>query len=168
MMNISFEVGNKCARLGLWPEAITEYVEYINRHVHYVQQFGVLFGVPDELLSVHDESKWSVEEFPHYCQKFYGGGGNDDEFAMAWLHHENANPHHWGHWIARSRSVDISYWINKAGPMMNLHADTVSTIHAIMKGIGYISTGDCPFSFSLSQDSILRLSKAVRSFGETI
>lgn len=71
-------------------------------HKWFVLVAGFRTNVGLWQLLVHDLSKFSLSEFPHYARKFYGDGQNDEEFALAWLHHENYNPHHWNHWVPRS------------------------------------------------------------------
>lgn len=74
------------------------YIESLREHITYVQEAGRKIGVFPSLLEVHDQSKWSIFEFPGYAQHFKGGG-DPDGFAAAWLHHIHYNPHHWQHWI---------------------------------------------------------------------
>ena len=44
-------------------------------------------------------------------------------------------------------SYDIAVWLNKHGPAMNLHDDTVTLLHCIMIDAGYFCTDNCDFSF---------------------
>lgn len=70
----------------------------LEQHISYVQEAGKRLGVNPSQLKIHDESKWSIEEFSAYAEHFFGGGA-PDKFANAWLHHIHHNPHHWQHWI---------------------------------------------------------------------
>ena len=80
------------------------YRQNLEQHIAYVQEAGNTLGVDKHLLSIHDASKWSVEEFTFYAAKFFGDGQTsvkivEDDFARAWLHHIHYNPHHWEYWI---------------------------------------------------------------------
>lgn len=52
---------------------------------------------------IHDQSKWTVEEYDAYDKYFYGDHVRPPEvqsaFDRAWLHHIHQNPHHWQHWV---------------------------------------------------------------------
>lgn len=51
---------------------------------------------------LHDESKYSGEEYDAYDAYFYGGNRSHEvveNFNYAWLHHIHNNPHHWQYWI---------------------------------------------------------------------
>lgn len=76
------------------------YLESLQAHIRHVQEAAhkLGLGVPEAQLAVHDQSKFSVEEFPGYARHFHGGG-DPDGFARAWLHHLHHNCHHWQHWI---------------------------------------------------------------------
>lgn len=99
------------------------------------------------------------------------------EFTFAWLHHENRSPHHWGYWIPRTGqsagkplpmpvtqvremiadfmgaskaytdSWNIATWLNKTGPEMHLHSETLNIVNDVMIGIGYFLTGNCEWSW---------------------
>lgn len=56
----------------------------------------------DDIENLHDESKFSDEEYDPYDAYFYGGDKSSKvqkEFQYAWLHHIHQNPHHWQHWV---------------------------------------------------------------------
>lgn len=89
----------------VWPKVSSEidyeqeFISSLEDHIAYVQEAGQkIIKVEPELLAVHDSSKWSSTEFPHYAKHFHGGG-DPDGFSRAWLHHIHFNPHHWQHWI---------------------------------------------------------------------
>ena len=72
------------------------------------------------LVKVHDESKYSSEEFDGYRKKFfpkYDGEGDENLFQRAWNHHQKMNPHHWQYWImwkpegSVALRMDINYVI---------------------------------------------------------
>lgn len=74
------------------------FIDTLQDHIKCVIEAGKQLGVPNDQLQVHDDSKWSQQEFPGYALHFQGGGA-PDEFSRAWLHHIHHNPHHWQHWI---------------------------------------------------------------------
>ncbi len=74
------------------------YADSLREHIAYVREAGRKLGVLEDRLAIHDDSKWSLAEFPGYAMHFQGGG-DPDGFAAAWLHHIHHNPHHWQHWI---------------------------------------------------------------------
>jgi hypothetical protein len=74
----------------------------------------------DDIISSHDDSKYTDDEYEAYCNYFYpseNNGKNSDEFNRAWLHHQHVNPHHWQHWVLindddgkpRALDMDIKY-----------------------------------------------------------
>lgn len=85
-------------RLNLEDVVEKAFAESLVEHIAWVQEAGRKIGVPERQLEVHDNSKWSDEEFFGYARHFKGGGA-PDEFARAWLHHIHHNPHHWQHWV---------------------------------------------------------------------
>ena len=80
------------------PKVAKEFLESLRDHIRFVQDAGRKLGVNEFQLHIHDESKFSLDEFPAYAKHFKGGGA-PDEFAVAWLHHIHYNPHHWNHWL---------------------------------------------------------------------
>lgn len=61
-------------------------------------------------IAVHDESKFSNEEYDAYDKYFYGGNRSYEvrnDFDKAWLHHIHNNPHHWQHWVLLRDDGDI-------------------------------------------------------------
>ena len=97
-------------------EKIREYCCYIERHLRNVEASWVtlqrkckdmrfiyddyVFVSIDEEVKAHDLSKFSVEEFIPYQRKFYPVG-EPEELGLAWVHHQECNPHHWQHWTAK-------------------------------------------------------------------
>lgn len=56
----------------------------------------------DSLITKHDKSKYSKEEFEGYRQFFFPCDNdikNKDSFINAWNHHQKTNPHHWQYWL---------------------------------------------------------------------
>ena len=103
-----------------------EFLKSLMTHKWYVFQAGLKTGVPIWRLIIHDWQKFTHWEFKAYAQNFFVSDEfkNDEtmdafakysitenapfghfvkeRFALAWLHHENTAPHHWGYWIPRS------------------------------------------------------------------
>lgn len=107
-----------------------EYSDYIKTHVNNVKKAFFNYGdimlrvldyeSPDVYLElnnridIHDDSKWSLEEYEPYRKKFYPYQDevkiSDYEFNKAWLHHIHNNPHHPEYWIyynADNKTVTI-------------------------------------------------------------
>lgn len=145
------------------------------RHKWHVFRAGLIVGgIPLWRLIVHDWSKFSPYEFARYASNFqgdYSQSPNDRErvsqdFTLAWLHHENINTHHWGHWIPRSGkyagvpldipktylcemvadwmgasktytgSWDMSDWLSKNYQKMELSPQSHSIISNILQKVG--------------------------------
>lgn len=52
-------------------------------------------------IHMHDNSKYSEEEYDAYDKYFYGTKTAEvkEAFNFAWLHHIHNNPHHWQYWV---------------------------------------------------------------------
>lgn len=75
----------------------------ILKHKWFVLLAGLeLGGIPLWRLLIHDLSKFMPSEFLPYQRQFVGDKSDPEGFAVAWLHHQNSNPHHWEYWITRS------------------------------------------------------------------
>lgn len=107
-----------------------EYDQYLEEHISGVKNAfdWLLENLPElfegydsdyigSIVSKHDESKYSDEEYFAYCEYFYGDEKVDEvqeEFDAAWLHHQHNNPHHWQHWLLReddgaNKALEIPY-----------------------------------------------------------
>jgi hypothetical protein len=75
------------------------YVLLTIKHKWFVFLAGLQIGVPLYLLILHDWSKFTAKELPHYQRQFYGKADKPLEFSYAWLHHQKCNKHHWEYWI---------------------------------------------------------------------
>ena len=94
------------------------YDEYLENHILNIKKgyWWMIIHIPDcipeeikteymqEILEAHDKSKYSAEEYKAYDEYFYGSNTSSYEaiernFKSAWLHHIQANPHHWQHWV---------------------------------------------------------------------
>jgi hypothetical protein len=71
-------------------------------HKWFVFRAGIKIGVPLYQLLVHDLSKLTPAELPHYARQFHGKADDPRRFNDAWLHHQNVNQHHWEYWIPRT------------------------------------------------------------------
>ena len=142
----------------------------ILQHKWFVLIAGLrIGGIPIWRLLIHDLSKFSPAEFGPYARAFLGvrTDETDAEFAVAWLHHENRNPHHWGHWVARSGkytgkplampeayaremvadwwaagrayagSWDMTEWLNKSVDGFPLHHETREAVRLALLDAGY-------------------------------
>lgn len=87
------------ASYGITEEIAAAYLDSLNRHIAAVREAGLKLDVPLEQLNIHDQSKFSLDEFPFYARNFFGDKGDPDGWAKAWLHHIHAGPHHWNHWL---------------------------------------------------------------------
>ena len=90
------------------------YDAYLDEHIYNVQH-GLQWmrdhisevAEPDiwektlENVKVHDQSKYSTEEYDAYDNYFYGNRSYQvvKNFDYAWLSHIHSNKHHWQHWI---------------------------------------------------------------------
>ena len=75
------------------------YLRLVLEHKWYVLLAGLRTGAPLGNLLIHDWSKFTPAEAPHYARQFYGGGGDPLGFSQAWNHHQKINPHHWEYWV---------------------------------------------------------------------
>ena len=93
------------------------YDSYINKHCRNVEASyqwivtnapEILKKVPEtvniytDIIVLHDNSKWTKEEYDAYDDYFYGSVKSTavrDEFNKAWLHHIHTNRHHWQYWV---------------------------------------------------------------------
>lgn len=85
-----------------------QYKQYLEKHIGGVQfayQLLVENGIvaydseTSELIKNHDQSKYGPEEWEGYLDHFYLHTPKADEkFKLAWLHHQNHNPHHPQYW----------------------------------------------------------------------
>lgn len=69
------------------------------RHKCFVFKAGIKTGAPIWRLVIHDWTKFTPAEAPHYGRQFFGDKGDPDGFSRAWLHHQKNNPHHWEYWV---------------------------------------------------------------------
>lgn len=69
------------------------------KHKWFVLLAGLQTGAPIWLLVIHDWSKFTPSEAPHYGRQFFGKADDALGFSKAWNHHQKTNPHHWEYWV---------------------------------------------------------------------
>lgn len=81
-----------------------KFIYSVLKHKYYVFLAGIFLTKANIFdLIVHDYSKFSFTEFKPYVDRFYNNKkDNYNDFAEAWLHHQNVNKHHWEYWISRT------------------------------------------------------------------
>lgn len=65
----------------------------------------------DKKIYIHDQSKFSKEEWEPYRKNFYSINDKEKEdnkadFEAAWTHHYTVNHHHWDYWYKVKKDVD--------------------------------------------------------------
>jgi hypothetical protein len=94
-------------------EKTKEYRAYILDHKsnvstawHFLRNRAVtdplLIATVDSLIAIHDDSKFSDEEFEPYRKFFFPVSPSEksyENFRPAWFHHFSNNPHHFEYWI---------------------------------------------------------------------
>ncbi len=80
------------------------YLKYVLHHKWFVLLAGLKIGCPIWRLITHDMSKFRPSEWFSFADYFYGKSvfpPEDIKAAsdVAWLHHQNRNPHHWQYWM---------------------------------------------------------------------
>lgn len=79
-----------------------QYLILTLKHKIYVYRIGRLLGLGRLQLLLHDWTKLTPMELPHYQRQFFGDKGDPAGFIKAWTHHQNSNRHHWEYWIPRT------------------------------------------------------------------
>ena len=82
--------------------ATLRYLWLTTKHKAFVFRAGLRTKAPLWRLIIHDWTKYTPSEAPHYGRQFFGDKSDAAGFAAAWLHHQNSNPHHWEYWISRT------------------------------------------------------------------
>jgi len=68
-------------------------------HKWYVLRAGLRTKAPLWRLIIHDWTKFTPSEAPHYGRQQYGSADDAMGFAQAWNHHHKSNRHHWEWYI---------------------------------------------------------------------
>lgn len=115
----------------------SEYDEYLNTHItgvirswDEILEPALLLNLDDtditvedfanikHIISHHDNSKYSPDEYDAYCNYFYPSDGfekDESAFNEAWLLHQKRNPHHWQYWVlikdeGLTETIDMPIW----------------------------------------------------------
>ena len=92
-----------------------QYLKYVLNHKRYVMVECFKEGMYWQGIT-HDLSKFLPSEFSPYANYFHNTDGSskvirdktgyyqaaetgDPKFTVAWLYHQNRNPHHWQFWV---------------------------------------------------------------------
>lgn len=96
---------------------LPKYYEYLESHIQAVHKAfkWIIQNIPDicedmdmyeldDLIIMHDKSKYQDEELYAYANYFNGKKTSEVKkaFDYAWLHHQHNNPHHWQHWLLQN------------------------------------------------------------------
>ena len=106
-------------------ESKKAYMDYINNHIDNVSKAFDQYGDQlcsaleidksrlDSIVSIHDRSKYTDEEFDPYRAKFYPKNINQEDIELcfndAWKHHYEHNPHHPEFWITKNDNGEVQY-----------------------------------------------------------
>jgi len=82
--------------------AMIKYALLTMKHKWFIMVVGRKLGLSWMQILLHDVSKLSWKELPGYGRQFFGSKDNPRQWAEAWLHHQNTNPHHVEYWLIRS------------------------------------------------------------------
>lgn len=76
-----------------------EYLWLTTKHKAFVFRAGLRTKAPIWRLIIHDWTKYTPSEAPHYGRQFFGDKSDPLGFSLAWNHHQKTNPHHWEYWV---------------------------------------------------------------------
>jgi hypothetical protein len=76
-----------------------KYLWLTTKHKYFVFKAGLKTKTPIWRLVIHDWSKFTIFEAPHYGRQFFGSANDPLGFSYAWLHHQLNNAHHWEYWV---------------------------------------------------------------------
>lgn len=115
------------------------YFRYLLKHKWFVFLASFKVGLSLWRAIIHDWSKFLPSELPQYNRQFFGDGRNMEEYAIAWLHHQNLNAHHPEYWITRS---DVRHMCTSAvGGCLPMPKTYVKEMLADWLGAGKAKTG---------------------------
>ncbi len=83
--------------------SILKFIWLTIRHKWFVFWAGLQVRAPIWNLLIHDLSKFSWHELPHYAQHSFMVKKDHLKFSKAWNHHSKRNPHHWEYWVLVSQ-----------------------------------------------------------------
>lgn len=116
------------------------------KHKWFVLLAGLkLKNPPIWRLITHDLSKFGPKQLPYYGRKYFGLQSHltDYVFAVAWLHHQNKEDHHWEYWIPRTghmKNLESNQYFDKI-PMPN---EAIKEMIADWIGASRAYTGEWP------------------------
>lgn len=132
------------------------YFQYMLRHKWRVFRVGLEIGVPLRRLILHDWSKFTLNEWPAYVEKFYSDRPAPRvEWQRALVHHYRRNDHHpeywvlfgspvpmpeicWREMVADWRSFHDSWdslqeWYEQGDERARLHSETCQKVELFLK-----------------------------------
>lgn len=84
---------------GRFLSGMVAFVHDTCKHKYFIFIAGWRLGVPLRQLILHDLSKFTPAEFPHFVRRFYADGEDMAIFSIAMDIHHRRNPHHWEYWV---------------------------------------------------------------------
>ena len=84
---------------GTFTRGMIRFIHDTCKHKYFIFVAGWKLGVPLRQLVLHDLSKFTPAEFPHFVRRFYADGEDDATFNIAFDIHHRRNPHHWEYWV---------------------------------------------------------------------
>jgi hypothetical protein len=94
-----------------------KYLHSTTIHKYYVFQAGRWTKTSLWRRLVHDWTKYTSAEAPHYGRQLFGAADDNVGFITAWNHHHKANPHHWEYWIPATTHTRGSWVPGEPLPM---------------------------------------------------
>ena len=79
-------------------ERVSEFADWLKENLPELFEH-IDIEIFDEIITEHDDSKFSEEEFEPYAQKWFGDGKKTFEYEEAWKHHWTHNEHHPEFWL---------------------------------------------------------------------
>ncbi len=92
-----------------------KYIILTIKHKWFVLLAGIKLRVPMWQLIMHDSSKFRL--WRAYNNQFFGDKSMNNEFAYAWLEHQNCEKHHWEYWIPRSSHNKVDSLMSNIEPL---------------------------------------------------
>ena len=94
---------------------------------------GLSLTLMNYVLTEHDKSKYSKDEYDAYDEYFYPSEDNSKskeeiqrDFDYAWLNHIHNNPHHWQYWVLREDDGDTKVLDMALQEVINMICDWMS------------------------------------------
>ena len=95
-----------------YKDYLTKHISNVNKSFAYLLDNGIVKLDPNLtiLITNHDKSKRTDEEWQPYVDYFYGDLKTPEiekAFDVAWNYHQKRNPHHWQFWVLLKDSGGI-------------------------------------------------------------